>query len=354
MRILIVTQKVDKEDDNLGFFHRWLEEFAKSCETVTVIALAIGPHSLPRNVVLFDLGKGKWRGMRLLNYFRFLLKAIPASDAIFFHMNPEFVLAASPFLLFSRKPSALWYVHKSVTRRLVLAERLVSWIFTASELSFRLPSKKVIYTGHAIDTDLFRPVTLGNSTSLGESNFLTLRLLTVGRISPVKDLETVVRACAILQNTWDEQWILSIVGGPLLARDEEYLKLLKRAVAENGLEARVHFYGSRPFGEIPDFYREHDIFISMSTTGSIDKSVLEAMSSGLTVVTANEAFRELLSPRYFLERRSPETLSERIKALAHETRPNTALREMVREHHDLSRTVEKILELLKRSDPPPC
>ena len=36
MKILIVTQKVDQNDDVLGFFHRWLEVFAGKFEEINV------------------------------------------------------------------------------------------------------------------------------------------------------------------------------------------------------------------------------------------------------------------------------------------------------------------------------
>jgi len=42
MKLLIVTQKVDINDDVLGFFHDWIKEFAKNCEKVTVICLGKG------------------------------------------------------------------------------------------------------------------------------------------------------------------------------------------------------------------------------------------------------------------------------------------------------------------------
>ncbi len=38
-RILIVTQTVDTQDPVLGFFVRWIEEFAKHAEELTVICL---------------------------------------------------------------------------------------------------------------------------------------------------------------------------------------------------------------------------------------------------------------------------------------------------------------------------
>ncbi|MBI2640380.1 MAG: glycosyltransferase family 4 protein [Candidatus Sungbacteria bacterium] len=289
MRLLIVTQKIDKDDENLGFFHSWVEEFAKHADELTVIAGYVGRHSFPVNVRVVSLQKEKGAGRprRIWRYIFFFCRYLREADAIFFHMIPEFVLASR----------------------------------------------------HAIDTNIFvsnsKPETL---------NFKTLRILTVGRISPVKDIETIIRACAFLKNNWDRQWSFSIVGGPLMPRDEEYLRVLKKLVAEGDLARHISFQGARPWSEIPYIYNEHDIFISMSTTGSIDKSVLEAMSSGLTVITANEAFQSLLPPKYFLEKRSPEFLAERIKILADENRPNMGLRDLVIQNHSLGKTIKKIMD----------
>lgn len=335
----MVTQKVDKNDENLGFFHRWLEEFAKFTDGVRVIALQEGVHSLPKNVSVFTFGKRNSRIAKLWKFWELFSYHYARTDAVFFHMIPEYVMAAAPFLVSLKKPSGLWYVHKSVTPTLRWAERMVDWIFTASELSFRLPSLRVLYTGHAIDTGTFRPIP--NSQFPVSSS--GIRLLILGRISPVKDIETAIRACEVLKNTWQRAWTLSIVGGPLMPRDNDYLESLKKMVKEKQLEHYVSFHGSIPYNEVPSAYLDHDIFISMSTTGSMDKSVLEAMSSGLTIITANEAFKSLLPETYFLETRSPEFLAEHIKILADEPRPNLTLRRLVEEKHGLENTIQKII-----------
>ncbi len=341
MKLLIVTQKVDRKDDNIGSFHRWIEEFARDTDEVVVIANTVGDFDLPKNVSLYSLGKerGTHRIIRWWRFLAFFSREYARADGVFFHMMPEFVIAASPFLIARRAPSALWYVHKSVTFRLKLAERLVHYIFTASSFSFRLPSKKVIYTGHAIDTAFFHPPAKNYSPG-------GIHLLTVGRISPVKDIETIIRACAILKSTWDQAWLYTIVGGPAMARDVKYFESLVSFVRSLGLESLVHFSGAVSYLETPEIYRTHDMFLSTSTTGSVDKAVLEAMASGLSVITANEAFKEMLPTRSFLELRSPEALAERIKALANENRPQVGLRAVVEEHHSVERTVKEIIKRL--------
>ena len=52
MKLLIITQKIDLEDSNLSFFHRWVEKFAENLDKVYVICLWEGRHNLPENVVV--------------------------------------------------------------------------------------------------------------------------------------------------------------------------------------------------------------------------------------------------------------------------------------------------------------
>lgn len=342
LNLLIITQKVDSEDENLGFFHAWVEEFSLHADQVTVIASSVGKHHFGPKVKVFSLGKesGMGRIRRIYGFFELFSRLYIGSDAVFFHMIPEFVLAASPFLVSLKKPTALWYTHKSVTRKLKIAEWLVDVVFTASPLSFRLPSKKVIITGHAIDTGLFRP------TSDIQQTTSNIRLLSAGRMSPSKDLELLIRACILLKKELKHDWHLSLVGGPIVPGDTKYIESLEQLVKDAGLASHISFFGPQSYSEMPKIFRKHDICINLSKTGSVDKAVLEAMASGLTVITANEAFADMLPERYFLAERSVELLSRQIQDFVDEKRPNQELRDLVMEHHSLKNTIQKIVEVL--------
>src|SRR3989339_374793 len=74
-----------------------------------------------------------------------------------------------------------------------LAEKLTDKIFTASKESFRLPSKKVEVTGHGIDLDKFKPAEIKKDGS-------KFKIISVGRISPVKNYEIMINATEILKN----------------------------------------------------------------------------------------------------------------------------------------------------------
>ncbi len=342
MKLIIVTQKVDKEDENLGAFYYWFDMLAGRVDELVIIADSVGSTQFPKNVTICELGKQKGYSSyrRLLRLWEFFWKHYRESDIVLFHQIPEHVIATAPFLLLWKKKTALWYAHKSVTTRLKIAEKLVDYIFSSSEAGFRLPSKKVFFVGQAINTELFRPPA---RNAFAEKSF---RLITIGRIAPVKNYEIIIKACAILKETWNQPWSFSIVGGPIFPRDQEYLAALKKLVEEKGLGSQVHFYGSKPYSEVPHILEEHDCFINVSATGSLDKAVFEAMAEGLTVITSNEAYRSLLPSQYFLEHTSPAFLAERIKTLVGEARPNMSLRAIVLEHHSLEKTVDHIFRVL--------
>ena len=155
MELLIITQKVDLVDPILGFFHRWIEKFAHHFERVEVIALEVREHNLPANVSVHSLGKEKGYGRLHRAIFYILYSIFLRYDAVFVHMNPEYLALFGWYWKLMGKRTALWYTHKSVTWWLCLAEKFADKIFTASRESFRLPSRKVEIIGHGIEMELF-------------------------------------------------------------------------------------------------------------------------------------------------------------------------------------------------------
>lgn len=345
MHLLIVTQKVDKEDENLGAFYYWFERLSREFDEVTIITSFVGKTDFPAHVKIYSLGKehNAGRFVRLKTFFELFSYHYAKCDTVFFHQIPEFVIAAAPFLLSLNKRSVLWYAHKSVTLRLKLAERLVDFIATSSSEGFRLPSKKVIYTGQAINTDLFMP----QEQPVHSDERKEFKLITIGRISPIKNYEQIINACAAGMNIWPDKWSLSIVGGPLLPRDFLYMESLKHLIVEKNLSSHIHFLGPIGYSHIPALLQQHAIFVNVSGTGSLDKAVFEAMSVGLSVLTANEAYHSIVPDAYFLEHTHPEFLAERIKQLESEQRPNMALRQIVLDRHSLDTTIAKLCSLLK-------
>jgi glycosyltransferase involved in cell wall biosynthesis len=302
MNILICTQSVDSKDPVAGFFYRWVVEFSKHCETVFVVALS-GDLSdpLPPNVRLFSLGK---RGAAhdpafsilkrlsaIVSFWKSIWRERKGYDAVFVHnVGPIVVLLGWPLWRLARKKIALWYTHGSVPLTLRLAEKLSDVVFTASEKSFRLSSRKLHVVGHGIDTEFFAP----DPTVPRGTHFLS-----VGHLRPRKRHDLALRAAK------DAGVMLRIAGsGP----DREKLEREARAI---GVEAE--FLGGRTQGELREEYRRAARCIHRSETGSLDKVVLEAAACGCPVDTNDPALAALpLSPRYVHEHHSLQQLIPRI------------------------------------------
>ena len=89
MNVLICTQKVDKNDPILGFFHDWVIGFAAKYDYVTVICLFEGEHDLPENVKVFSLGKekGASKVAYLMRFYKYIWSKQTEYDVVFVHMN---------------------------------------------------------------------------------------------------------------------------------------------------------------------------------------------------------------------------------------------------------------------------
>jgi len=335
MKLLIITQKVDLDDDNLAFFHSWIKKFTEGGDGVVVITQYEGRHSLPANTKVCSLGKEKGfsKVRQLINFYRILFKNIGKVDRVFVHMIPMWVVFGSPIFKIFGKRSYLWYTHKSVTTSLKFAEKIVDQIFTASGESFRLPSKKLVVTGHGIDTDFFSP---------GEkSRDDVFRILSVSRISEAKNIGLMIEAVEKLVS--ERRFVeFVIVGGPITMADKAYFEKIKGSTS-----SAIKFVGPVSQEKVRDYYRKSDLFLNFSKTGSVDKAVLEAMSSGVNILTSNEAFFEMLPTQNTTKDLNKDVIAEKIGQLMNRKSNTSSLREIVVKNHNLNNLIQKLLELMK-------
>ncbi len=296
MKLLIIAQTVDTGDSDLGFFVRWIEEFAKHCERVEVICLREGKHNLPQNVRVHSLGKEHGAASRAVYAWRFLSLAWRLRgdyDVVFVHMNQEYVVLAGWLWRLLGKKIVLWYTHKSVNLKLRVAVFFAHIVFTASKESFRLKSSKVRVMGHGIDTDFFSP---DPSAVRGDW------ILSVGRLMKSK------RHDLAIQEAVREGKELHIAGeGPERAH-------LEALANETG--AHVQFLGGLTQAQLRTEYRTAVSLIHTSETGSLDKVVLEALACGLKIKTNDSALKSLENegPQYVREHHSLSALIPRILA----------------------------------------
>jgi glycosyltransferase involved in cell wall biosynthesis len=181
-------------------------------------------------------------------------------------------------------------------------------------------------------------------------------VISVGRISPVKDYETLLSAADTLINQQGRRDLrFVVVGGAGTAEQEEYVQHLQELVEARRLEAHVQFVGSVPHGRVVDYYRQADAFASTSRTGSLDKAGLEAMACGLPLLTCSEAFTNVLgdfSNMLMFEEGNIDDLARKILNVI-EVRTGSqavferALREIVVQEHDVKRLMNRIVSVFE-------
>ncbi|MDE1875191.1 MAG: glycosyltransferase family 4 protein, partial [Patescibacteria group bacterium] len=288
MRLLILTQAIDRRDPVLGFFHRWVEELAEHFDQIEVVCLREGEHELPGNVSVHSLGKDQ--GKSRLTYIARFYKSIFSLDydSVFVHMNPEYLVLGGAFWRLTGKRTTLWYAHRSVTWKLRLAAALVDSILTPSRESFHLRSHKVSVVGHGIDTDLFSP------TSTIEP--VLPIIATVGRISRIKNVDVLLKAVERFSSEHSAGVSLSMIGVAVTEDDRAYEAGLKRMVSNGPLSDRVSFEGPKSQAQVAAKLRNIRLFVNLSETGSLDKAVLEAMSVGTVSLSSNPGLKSVLDP----------------------------------------------------------
>ncbi|MDO8669443.1 MAG: glycosyltransferase family 4 protein [Candidatus Buchananbacteria bacterium] len=344
MKLLMITRKIDSRDALAGFAWNWVKKIGENTSKLYVISWQAGDASgLAKNIEVIFLPKSG-RIKKVFTLWSRLIKVLPKVDGLFCHMNPEYTILSAPLAKIYGKKVVSWYTHKQVNWRRRLMELLADKIITASASSFRRPwfSKKVLAVGHGIDTNLFKEIENKNKPA-------DFKIISVGRISPTKDYESIIKALDILK---DKNIKLKIIGDVILEFQRQYLASLRQMVKAMSLDDQVEFIGWIANQDMPVYYQGADLFINMSGTGSVDKVVLEAMSCGCLVLTSNEAFEEILPSDFMVAKNNPYQLAEKIKWLKDlsddkKIKIRKQLREEVVKNHNLDELAVKIINQFK-------
>jgi len=351
MKLLLFNLATDVDDPILGFTTRWIQALAKRVEFIHVITMRAGRVEVPENVRVYSVGKEKGYSepRRAVEFYRYLFHILREDriDACFSHMIPIFTVLAAPVLKVKRIPIMTWYAHPSLTWILKLAHHFSDRMVASVATAYPYRKDKLVVVGQGIDTDLFCP-----DGSLPEQPPM---ILCVGRLSPVKDHPTLIRAAALLRERWQNPFRVVILGGPAGPKDEPYVRSLHRLVEELNLQDIVSFHPPVPQSALPNWYRRCTVLVNMTPTGSGDKVVWEAMACGRPCLAANEGFRETMgeySGVLLFPYGNSESLAERLLWLLclspdEAQRIGAYLRERVLAFHSLEQLATKLMVLFR-------
>ena len=349
MKLLVINFVMDQDSPVLAWQHGVVTRLAARCERVVVLTERVGRCPLPSNVEVHRVPRAFTSPLRMLGV-RALMNAPvwrwcarERFDAVFVHMNADWVYRLSPCWMQFRLPVLLWYAHGTVTPRLHRALARATCVVTSTPDGFRIPSPKVRVIGQGIDTDLFH-IPAARSTNA--------TIAAVGRVSRRKSVDLMIEALAWLKSHAPHApWQLRIIGPALTADDATYREELDRLVKRRGLERDVHFEGPRPLPELPEVYHSAFAHLNLSDTGSMDKAILESLACGCPTLSSNVAIRSLLEPfpELILRSRAAADIGRQIAGLyaRRQTLEPAALRALVAGQHDADSYIERVHQILR-------
>ncbi len=146
--------------------------------------------------------------------------------------------------------------------------------------TWRLPRERIEHIPNGIDLRRFAPEN-------GRTERENVILGAVGALRPEKNHDLLLSACAALARRMPIRLVI--------AGDGPERKTLEEKAQSLGLAATVEFLGHCPTPE--EIYRRLDLFVLSSRTEQMPLAVLEAMASGLPVVSTDAGdVKKMVSP----------------------------------------------------------
>ncbi len=124
-----------------------------------------------------------------------------------------------------------------------------------------------------LDPDSFEP-------GQREAHPKVVRCLSIGRLIPRKGFQFLIRALPQVLDRVQHKFEIEIVG------DGPYAEELTSIAKDHNVNSYVHFTGAVEYSELPQKYRDADIFILPSLAEGMPLVVLEAMGTGLPIIAS--------------------------------------------------------------------
>jgi len=201
----------------------------------------------------------------------------------------------------------------------------------------------IIYNGTQIVND-----------DVSNTNKGTVNLITVGRLAPWKNIDTIIKSVNLLKQ-YDMKFKLFIVGsGPLESE-------LKKLVSDLNLSSEVIFTGQKKYTELTKYYENSNIYIQASGYEGLPHVLLEAINYDLSVIStpiggSNEILQDGKNGYVLNLEKGKKPNSENLKNIILETINQKELTEdkkknakkLLHSIFDESKNLPKYLEILTK------
>lgn len=192
--------------------------------------------------------------------------------------HPEYFSDTPPWLMEKALKQAVDKAAAFIAVSQSTADELQSYVQKKYKVDISPRLFKVL---EGVSDSFFNPADLPQIEQAGEFNWNEIPfILAAGKISPRKNISTILRALALLRNKIDHHLVL--VGGD--GWDHESITVQLQELA---LEDRVHFFGYVSDEILKALYSKAQVFVYPSLYEGFGLTVLEAMASSCPVITSN-------------------------------------------------------------------
>jgi glycosyltransferase involved in cell wall biosynthesis len=326
-RLIFATQKLDPDDPVLAATVPMVRALAARVDELVVLCDSAVPAAVPANARVRAFG-ARTQAQRGVKFTAALAQELrPRPLGVVAHMVPLYAVLAAPLVRPLGIPLVLWYTHWKGHSVVRAAEKACTAVVSVDARSFPLPSSKVRGIGHGIDLAEFTCSEVPGGDG-------PLRALVLGRYSPAKGLETILRGAALAGGVQVEAH-----GSTGDGEYDAHVRELERLARELGVDAELG--APVPRTEVPALFAKSHVLINNMRAGAPDKVVYEAAASCLPVLASNPVFDDLLPPELRFDRDDPESLAARLRGLDRRRRPE--LREIVAARHSVEHWADGVL-----------
>ncbi len=196
----------------------------------------------------------------------------------------------------------------------------LNWLYGANTEKLRIAPP-------GVDLELFHPLPQEAAKAQVGIPVHHRNILFVGRIEPLKGVDTLFRAIALIQKRRPEavkDVCVAVIGGdPWATNPDEEMARLQDLRQELGILETVSFLGAKDQERLPYFYAAADMVVMPSHYESFGMVALEAMAVGTPVIASEVGGLAFLvrdgETGFHVPSRDPEALAEKIYTLLTDT-----------------------------------
>jgi glycosyltransferase involved in cell wall biosynthesis len=225
-------------------------------------------------------------------------------DAVFVHMNQEYILIAGLLWKVLGKPVYLWRNHYAGSFLTRIAGALSRKVFCTSRYSYTARFAKTVIMPVGSDTDYL--------SDMPNVERVSRSILVSGRVSASKNIHQIVEALGMIAA--EGAAFTADIYGSTTPEEAAYREGLITRIKDLGLADRILVHEAVPSTETKYLYASHEFAVNASPSGMLDKTMFSAMGRRCILISCNKDLKPDVPAELHFEEGSVMDLARSLRA----------------------------------------